>query len=80
VQDNFKEGQAVVLTLKDKGVLEEDDDVLVNVNIQDDERYRKVLANNQPMQLSLANPLMYCFALVAKDLQKHNLLVANCKK
>ena len=35
--DRFKEGKNVVLTLKDKGVLEENDDVLVNVNMVDDE-------------------------------------------
>ncbi|XP_078058913.1 U4/U6.U5 tri-snRNP-associated protein 1 [Mustelus asterias] len=37
----FKEGEAVVLTLKDKGVLDEEDDVLVNVNILDKERATK---------------------------------------
>ncbi|XP_078388792.1 U4/U6.U5 tri-snRNP-associated protein 1-like [Cetorhinus maximus] len=37
----FKEGEAVVLTLKDKGVLDEEDDVLVNVNILDKERADK---------------------------------------
>lgn len=36
------EGKELVLTLKDKGVLEEEDDVLVNVNLMDDERYKKV--------------------------------------
>ncbi|GBM59200.1 U4/U6.U5 tri-snRNP-associated protein 1 [Araneus ventricosus] len=39
--DSFKEGHQVVLTLKDKGVLEEEDDVLENVNIVDNERYAK---------------------------------------
>uniref|UniRef100_UPI00398E920D U4/U6.U5 tri-snRNP-associated protein 1 n=1 Tax=Pristiophorus japonicus TaxID=55135 RepID=UPI00398E920D len=37
----FKEGEVVVLTLKDKGVLDENDDVLVNVNILDKERADK---------------------------------------
>ncbi|XP_051900915.1 U4/U6.U5 tri-snRNP-associated protein 1 [Pristis pectinata] len=37
----FKEGEAVVLTLKDRGVLDEEDDVLVNVNILDKERAEK---------------------------------------
>jgi len=32
----------VILTLKDQGVLDEGDDVLVNVNMVDDERYKKV--------------------------------------
>lgn len=40
--NSFDEGKTVVLTLKDKGVLDEDDDVLVNVNLLDDERYKKV--------------------------------------
>nr|CAD7199434.1 unnamed protein product [Timema douglasi] len=39
--NNFHEGKTVVLTLKDQGVLDEDDDVLVNVNMLDDDRYRK---------------------------------------
>jgi hypothetical protein len=32
----------VILTLKDQGVLDEGGDVLVNANMMDDERYRKV--------------------------------------
>jgi len=32
----------VILTLKDQGVLDEGGDVLVNVNMVDDERYKKV--------------------------------------
>lgn len=41
--DTFGVEKDIVLTLKDKGVLdEEDDDVLVNVNMVDDERYKKV--------------------------------------
>lgn len=32
----------MILTLQDKGVLDEDEDVLVNVNMLDDERYKKV--------------------------------------
>lgn len=32
----------MILTLKDQGVLDEGGDVLVNVNMMDDERYRKV--------------------------------------
>ncbi|XP_068116354.1 U4/U6.U5 tri-snRNP-associated protein 1 [Hyperolius riggenbachi] len=40
--DSFLEGQSVILTLKDKGVLEEDDaDVLVNVNMIDREKANK---------------------------------------
>lgn len=40
--DSFQEGQTVVLTLKDKGVLEEEGgDVLVNVNMVDLEKAKK---------------------------------------
>ncbi|MBN3309430.1 SNUT1 protein, partial [Amia calva] len=39
--DSFSEGQTVILTLKDKGVLEEEEDVLVNVGLQDKERAQK---------------------------------------
>ncbi|XP_069695552.1 U4/U6.U5 tri-snRNP-associated protein 1 isoform X1 [Periplaneta americana] len=39
--DHFSEGKTVILTLKDQGVLDEDGDVLVNVNMLDDERYNK---------------------------------------
>lgn len=30
------------MTLQDKGVLDEEDDVLMNVNLVDDEKYEKV--------------------------------------
>ncbi|OXU31548.1 hypothetical protein TSAR_003523 [Trichomalopsis sarcophagae] len=39
--NNFNEGSSVILTLKDQAVLAEEDDVLVNVNMIDDERYKK---------------------------------------
>nr|XP_014432294.1 U4/U6.U5 tri-snRNP-associated protein 1 [Pelodiscus sinensis] len=39
--DSFQEGETVILTLKDKGVLQEEDDVLVNVNIVDKEKAQK---------------------------------------
>ncbi|OXU17144.1 hypothetical protein TSAR_012139 [Trichomalopsis sarcophagae] len=39
--NNFNEGTSVILTLKDQAVLAEEDDVLVNVNMIDDERYKK---------------------------------------
>jgi len=42
LQDNFIEGKATILTLKDQDVLAEDGDVLINVNLVDDERYKKV--------------------------------------
>ncbi len=40
--DSFGEGKTVILTLKDHEVLAEDDDELINVNMVDDERYKKV--------------------------------------
>ncbi|THD23215.1 U4/U6.U5 tri-snRNP-associated protein 1 [Fasciola hepatica] len=37
--DRFSEGKSVILTLKDKAILDEDDsDVLINVNLADDEK------------------------------------------
>ncbi|XP_019874493.2 U4/U6.U5 tri-snRNP-associated protein 1 [Aethina tumida] len=46
--DSFAEEKTVILTLKDKGVLDEDgDDVLVNVNMLDDERYKKNVENSK---------------------------------
>ncbi|KAJ8931891.1 hypothetical protein NQ314_015160 [Rhamnusium bicolor] len=45
--DSFAEERTVILTLKDKGILEEDEDVLVNVNMLDDERYRKSVENKK---------------------------------
>lgn len=45
--NDFKEGRDTILTLKDHGVLDEDDDVLVNVNMLDDERYKKSNLNKK---------------------------------
>ncbi|KAG8180023.1 hypothetical protein JTE90_026627 [Oedothorax gibbosus] len=45
--DSFREGHQVILTLKDKGVLEEEEDVLENVNIVDNERYAKNVENKK---------------------------------
>ncbi|KAG5674371.1 hypothetical protein PVAND_004345 [Polypedilum vanderplanki] len=39
--DSFKEERQVILTLEDKDVLDEDGDTLMNVNMKDDERYKK---------------------------------------
>lgn len=49
--DSFKEGRDVILTLKDKGILEDGDDVLVNVNIVDDEKALQNIENkkNKPV-------------------------------
>ncbi|XP_055836981.1 U4/U6.U5 tri-snRNP-associated protein 1 [Episyrphus balteatus] len=51
--EDFSEGKTVILTLKDKDVLDEEDDALVNVNMMDDEHYRKNVANKKK------NPLSY---------------------
>lgn len=47
--DKFEEGRRVILTIKDKGILDEDEegDVLVNVNIEDDERAEKNVDNKK---------------------------------
>uniref|UniRef100_T1I2N6 U4/U6.U5 tri-snRNP-associated protein 1 n=1 Tax=Rhodnius prolixus TaxID=13249 RepID=T1I2N6_RHOPR len=45
--DGFSEGKQVILTLKDKGVLDEEEDALVNVNMIDDEKYKKNVANKK---------------------------------
>lgn len=39
--DTFEEGKTLVLTLKDQAVLDENEDVLVNVNMLDEERYSR---------------------------------------
>lgn len=39
--ESFSEGQTVILTLQDKGVLEEEEDVLVNVGLVDKEKAEK---------------------------------------
>lgn len=46
--DAFAEGRSVILTLKDQNVLDEETgDALVNVNMLDDERYRKNIDNKK---------------------------------
>ena len=45
--DNFTEDKAIILTLKDQDVLNEDGDALVNVNLIDDERYKKNIENKK---------------------------------
>ncbi|XP_047120223.1 U4/U6.U5 tri-snRNP-associated protein 1 [Schistocerca piceifrons] len=45
--DRFMEEREVILTLKDKDVLDEEDDVLVNVNLMDEERYEKNVENKK---------------------------------
>ncbi|XP_073821050.1 U4/U6.U5 tri-snRNP-associated protein 1 [Musca autumnalis] len=52
--NDFTEGKSIILTLKDADVLDEKaDDTLVNVNMIDDERYRKNVATKKQ------NPLSY---------------------
>ncbi|XP_003744357.2 U4/U6.U5 tri-snRNP-associated protein 1 [Galendromus occidentalis] len=46
-QDRIKEGDTVVLTLKDHGVLDESEDVLENVNLVDDEKAEKSVLNKK---------------------------------
>ncbi|CAK9812243.1 U4/U6.U5 tri-snRNP-associated protein 1 [Anthophora quadrimaculata] len=43
--EKFEEGKTVILTLKDQEVLQEGEDVLVNVNITDEERYQRNILN-----------------------------------
>lgn len=45
--DRFKEGQTVILTLKDQGVLDEGGDVLENVNLVDSERAERNVENRK---------------------------------
>lgn len=47
--EQFEEGKSVILTLKDKDVLDDDDDALVNVNMMDDERYNKNIENKKQL-------------------------------
>lgn len=43
--DSFKEGHQIVLTLRDRDVLDDDEDVLENVNMLDDEKAAKNVDN-----------------------------------
>lgn len=43
--EKFEEGKTVILTLKDQAVLDDGEDVLVNVNITDEERYQRNILN-----------------------------------
>lgn len=43
--EKIEEGKTLILTLKDQGVLDEGDDVLVNINITDEERYQRNILN-----------------------------------
>jgi len=49
-QDRFKEGMTTILTLQDKGVLDEEaDDVLVNYNLMDDEKAEEYVTNKKKL-------------------------------
>ncbi|KAL0116602.1 hypothetical protein PUN28_009915 [Cardiocondyla obscurior] len=43
--ETFEEGQTIILTLKDQEVLNESGDLLVNVNMIDNERYKRSVLN-----------------------------------
>ncbi|XP_031840673.1 U4/U6.U5 tri-snRNP-associated protein 1 [Nomia melanderi] len=43
--EKFEEGKTIILTLKDQEVLNDGEDVLVNVNITDEERYQRNILN-----------------------------------
>ncbi|XP_018403851.1 PREDICTED: U4/U6.U5 tri-snRNP-associated protein 1 [Cyphomyrmex costatus] len=45
--ETFEEGKTVILTLKDQEVLNEADDLLVNVNMIDNERYKRSVLNKK---------------------------------
>ncbi|KAH6926014.1 hypothetical protein HPB50_012953 [Hyalomma asiaticum] len=45
--DRFKEGQSVILTLKDQGVLDEADDVLENINLVEAEKAERNVENRK---------------------------------
>ncbi|XP_064600247.1 U4/U6.U5 tri-snRNP-associated protein 1-like [Liolophura sinensis] len=45
--DTFKEGQTVILTLQDQGVLEDGEETLYNVNLKDDEFAKKNVENKK---------------------------------
>jgi len=45
LQETLEEGKTVILTLKDQEVLSESSDLLVNVNMVDNERYKRSVLN-----------------------------------
>ena len=60
--ENFQEGKTIILTLKDQDVLNEDDDALINVNLIDDERYKKNVENKKQ------NPQHYGYDVYADEI------------
>lgn len=67
----FTEGKQVILTLKDKEVLAEDDDTLINVNMIDDERYKKNVENTK------LNPNLYGYNVYADETIDENGLIVS---
>lgn len=67
----FTEGKQVILTLKDKEVLAEDDDTLINVNMIDDERYKKNVENTK------LNPNLYGYNVYADETIDENGQIAS---
>lgn len=60
--ESFKEGRQVILTLKDADILDEEaGDTLVNVNMIDDERYKKNVENRK------LNPNQYGYDVYSQD-------------
>uniref|UniRef100_W8BAP2 U4/U6.U5 tri-snRNP-associated protein 1 n=2 Tax=Ceratitis capitata TaxID=7213 RepID=W8BAP2_CERCA len=62
--NEFTEGKQIILTLKDKDVLDDEDDALINVNLVDDERYRKNVVNKKQ------NPLSYGYNVYEEQYDK----------
>lgn len=61
----FAEGKTIILTLKDQGVLDEENaDTLINVNIVDEERYRKNVDNK------LLNPNHYGYNVYQEEVDE----------
>lgn len=66
--DSLKEGHDVILTLKDKDVLDEEEDVLENVNLVDEERYAKNVENRKkkPLYVPYEEPEFDEFGILKK--------------
>lgn len=67
--NDFNEGRQVILTLKDQDVLNEDGDTLVNVNMVDDERYKKSVANKKQ------KPNSYGYDVYEDQVDEYGMLV-----
>lgn len=66
--DSLKEGHDVILTLKDKDVLDEEEDVLENVSLVDEERYAKNVENRKkkPVYVPYEEPEFDEFGILKK--------------